>query len=459
MAKILIVEDEKDFRDILKEFFIDNKFDVADAGDIPTAISLLEKEKIDLVLSDIRLPGNDETDGIELLKWVRKNTQAKFILMTGFAEAFRTKLAFDIGADDFLGKPFNLEEALESVQLALDSNSHQPADYIDDNFSKVSIQQFVSKPKLEFDIFIRLSKDKYVRVGRAGSHIPVDRVHFYISKGMTHLYLKKTEFSKAVDFNVQLTKTIALNSNVSEEKKINFMKYTTEVVLEKAFDSSSFDTATYSAAKKVLVSMIDVVTRNTDQLHLLDALNSHSDWIYAHSLGTALFAIMITKEMSMTSTQSFYNLGMAGLFHEISFKDLPKTITEKPLSQLTTDELALYETHPTMSRDILACLESSNGDILQLVYEHHEDQSGQGYPRKISKTKLHPLSKIFLTADAFSALVVKNPIHKQQTALEAIETLKTVYKDKLDPVTIAALASLVKHNKISTAPPATGESA
>jgi HD-GYP domain-containing protein (c-di-GMP phosphodiesterase class II) len=203
--------------------------------------------------------------------------------------------------------------------------------------------------------------------------------------------------------------------------------------------------------------MIDIVTRNTDQLNLLDALNAHSDWIYAHSVGTALFAIMITKEMSMTSTQSFYNLGMAGLFHEISFKDLPKNITEKPQSQLTAEENALFETHPTMSRDILACLESSNGDILQLVYEHHEDQSGQGYPRHVGKNKLHPLSKIFLTADAFSTLVIKNPIHKQQTAQEAIETLKNVYKDKLDPVTIAALANLVKHNKIGKAPPATGE--
>ncbi len=459
MAKILVVEDEKDFRDILKEFFIDNKYEVVEAGDIPSAIAILEKEKIDLILSDIRLPGNEETDGIELLKWVRKNTQSKFILMTGFAEAFRTKLAFDVGADDFLAKPFNLEEALESIQLILDPNNQNHPDYVDDSFSKVSIQQFVSKPKLEFDIFIRLAKDKYVRVGRSGSYIPVDRVHFYISKGMTHLYLKKTEFSKAMDFNVQLSKTIALNSNVSQEKKINFMKYTTEVVLEKAFDSNSFDGPTYSAAKKVLVSMIDIVTRNTDQLNLLDALNSHSDWIYAHSVGTALFAIMITKEMSMTSTQSFYNLGMAGLFHEISFKDLPKNITEKSQSQLTAEENALFETHPTMSRDILACLESSNGDILQLVYEHHEDQSGQGFPRRLGKNKLHPLSKIFLTADAFSTLVVKNPIHKLQNAQQAIETLKNVYKDRLDPVTIAALANLVKHNKIGNAPPPTGENA
>jgi putative nucleotidyltransferase with HDIG domain len=234
---------------------------------------------------------------------------------------------------------------------------------------------------------------------------------------------------------------VAKSSAISTEKKVNFMRYTGEVILEKAF-VIGVDKESYEGAKDMLSTTINVITQDTESLELLTMLNSHSDWVYAHSISSGMFALMIARVMGITSTQTFFKLGMAGLFHEIGYKEIPREILEKPRPLLSQSERALIETHVTRSREILMAIKGVPQDVTDIVYQHHEDMVGQGYPNRIDKRKIHPLAKIFQVADLFSDIAIKTPHHPGMSGPAALQSIQQLHEKRLDTDALRALHTI-----------------
>jgi DNA-binding response OmpR family regulator len=121
---ILIVDDEPELREILTtEFRFQNAL-VYEASNITDAKIILANHKIDLIVSDIRMPGGT---GIELLDHVRADIEVKrpyLILITGFAD-IEINEAYDKGADDLIQKPFSLDRLIESANLCFKSHKNK----------------------------------------------------------------------------------------------------------------------------------------------------------------------------------------------------------------------------------------------------------------------------------------------------------------------------------------------
>ena len=116
MAKILIVDDEKDIVSALKIYLSAQGYDILTAGDGKEATSLLQTEHPDLVLMDIMMP---EMDGITATAKMREITNVPIILLTAKSEDSDKILGLDIGADDYITKPFNPPEVIARVRSQL----------------------------------------------------------------------------------------------------------------------------------------------------------------------------------------------------------------------------------------------------------------------------------------------------------------------------------------------------
>src|SRR5690606_37650754 len=93
----------------------------------------------------------------------------------------------------------------------------------------------------------------------------------------------------------------------------------------------------------------------------------------------------------------------------------------KPKSQMTYDEVQLYESHPYRGMQMLVELGIVPDDVTSIVYEHHENAIGMGYPRRLRNPKIHPLARVVALADEFVNLTVSNPsTDKPKTAREAL---------------------------------------
>lgn len=110
IKNILIVEDDEDARWGLTLFLKKEGFTVFEAKDGVDAITQLNKENIDLILSDLKMPN---LDGLELLKHCSKNNEkAPFVMMTAYGDCESFCEILNCGAFEYLNKPVRLEEVL-----------------------------------------------------------------------------------------------------------------------------------------------------------------------------------------------------------------------------------------------------------------------------------------------------------------------------------------------------------
>ncbi len=121
MANIIIVDDEQSYRQLLTLVFEDEGNSIRTAMNGRQALALLEEGPADVIISDVKMP---DMDGIEMLRAVRE-TQPDMgvVLMTAFASVETAREAFKLGADDFIQKPFDVEELKLIVKKTLEKQA------------------------------------------------------------------------------------------------------------------------------------------------------------------------------------------------------------------------------------------------------------------------------------------------------------------------------------------------
>lgn len=116
--KLLVVDDSADTRELLERNLTSHGFHVFTASDVTTARTMLETRHFDIVITDLKMPGES---GMELLKYIRQNLElTESIVITGFPSVEGAVSAMKLGAEDYLTKPFTREELKAAVDNALD---------------------------------------------------------------------------------------------------------------------------------------------------------------------------------------------------------------------------------------------------------------------------------------------------------------------------------------------------
>ena len=116
MAHILVVEDEEQLAGLVRERLVAAGYSVAVAGDGPTALRMLESRPADLVILDWMLPG---IDGLEVCRRIRARSITPVLMLTARAEEIDKVLGLEVGADDYLTKPFSMRELLARARARL----------------------------------------------------------------------------------------------------------------------------------------------------------------------------------------------------------------------------------------------------------------------------------------------------------------------------------------------------
>ena len=123
MSHILIVDDDDKIRELLKEFLTENNFLISTAADATEALEKLNSISFDLMIIDIMMPG---MNGYELTKQIRESTLVPLIHLTAMGETDNVIHGLEIGADDYIGKPFEPKELLLRIKNILNKTSKKP---------------------------------------------------------------------------------------------------------------------------------------------------------------------------------------------------------------------------------------------------------------------------------------------------------------------------------------------
>jgi DNA-binding response OmpR family regulator len=117
MTTVLVVDDEAIVRDVVTRYLERDGHHVVAAGDGDEARGLIEREAPSLVLLDVMLPG--ETDGLALCRWIRSTSELPVILLTARGDEADRIVGLELGADDYVTKPFSPRELATRVKTVL----------------------------------------------------------------------------------------------------------------------------------------------------------------------------------------------------------------------------------------------------------------------------------------------------------------------------------------------------
>lgn len=129
---ILLIDDDQELCSLLKEYFTAEGFEVAMAHTGTEGLQLALKQNFDLILLDVMLP---EMDGFEVLKALRVQKMTPVIMLTAKGDDFDRIFGLELGADDYIPKPFNHRELLARVKAITRRVDHYKQHSPDDTFT------------------------------------------------------------------------------------------------------------------------------------------------------------------------------------------------------------------------------------------------------------------------------------------------------------------------------------
>jgi DNA-binding response OmpR family regulator len=118
--KILVVDDEPNIRNVIREYAEFESMEVDEAGDGMTAVNLVKENKYDVIILDIMMP---KMDGFSACKEIKKIKNIPVIMLSARGEEYDKLFGFEVGADDYVCKPFSPKELMARVKIVTKRSS------------------------------------------------------------------------------------------------------------------------------------------------------------------------------------------------------------------------------------------------------------------------------------------------------------------------------------------------
>lgn len=169
---ILIIEDETRIRFLLRDYFLKENFNIIEASDGDEGLNIFIKNKIDLVILDIMMP---KIDGITVLDMIRKVSSVPVILLTAKSQEEDKLFGYEMGADDYITKPFSPKILIAKVKALLKRTSEDSYSSLKD-YNGLSINKLSHEIKIndevinlspkEFELLVYLSDNAGIALSR-----------------------------------------------------------------------------------------------------------------------------------------------------------------------------------------------------------------------------------------------------------------------------------------------------
>ena len=161
---VLVVDDDRGICDLLGRFFREHGYNVLLAKNGDEMMVRLDKQMVDLIILDIMMPGED---GMTLCRKLRAKSQVPIIMLTAISEEIERILGLEMGADDYLSKPFNPRELLARVKAILRRSGSneivvEQQEHVVYRFQTWELDKTARQLKSPDDLEISLSSGEYM---------------------------------------------------------------------------------------------------------------------------------------------------------------------------------------------------------------------------------------------------------------------------------------------------------
>jgi len=470
---LLVVDDEKSICDIVGQYLRMKGYVVTCAGSAEAAIEIIKQNSIDLVLSDIKMPG---MSGVELLKWVREyNRSLPVVMTTGFPTLDTAIEALKLGAFDYLTKPFHLEEIAEKIKRALINKQLEEENLL---FSKLVSLHEVTKilastyqlPELNHKVL-----DFSVKIAKAdgGSMMVFDEAsHLILTECTAHHpaeFWQNSLFVTASRWVAENEEPLVMETGETKmfrefpplpESVRSYIAFplktpqrTVGVLnLIRARDKHPFSNVDLEIIN-VLASQASISIENVRLYQNIRdnylktvrgfalAVEAKDRYTHGHSENVMKYTIVLGKRLGLSEAE-LEDVKYAGLLHDIGKIGVSELILNKP-GRLTPAEFDEIKKHPTLGSNIIADVPFLR-PLVPMVLHHHEFFDGNGYPSGIKGDQIPFGARILSVADAYEAMTSDRPYRRSLSAQAALEILMNGKGKQFDPRIVETFTEILR---------------
>lgn len=366
-------------------------------------------------------PVVQDPDGLNVIRFAHLKKAGTPIYLIRDDEDFEIKDEFleRLAIQEVIRKPVSYEQILKLITPIVEGfdadaalrQSQKNADHLgeetdasDSRFIPILSHNFLSGRKNFFNVYVRLSSGRYVKILNAGDTFSPERLSMYLKKGVDTFYLHKEMQATYLAYCDHLSSSLIKMKNapigVKANQALNMGQETLSYLMKQGLSKNNVTYAIrFTKTLNELVRQPEFVDHSRINEFLLD-LSS-----YEHGVATSMISSMIIRHDNIGSDRVKKIVSLASLFHDVGMQGALPVDCESNVEKLDTIQFEIYEQHPLLGFDILRQIKGLDPVVPVIVAQHHERRSGAGFPRRLALSNILWFTDVVAISDEFAKLI------------------------------------------------------
>jgi HD-GYP domain-containing protein (c-di-GMP phosphodiesterase class II) len=293
---------------------------------------------------------------------------------------------------------------------------------------------------LPFDIYVRLSAEKFTKIFNKGQPIETPRLESYILRGIKTFHILRQERPAYTVLTGTMLEECTLTNDFSHEDSQHILDQAAESVLNEIFTTHDVNAATLKMTTNVVRSYVSITRASPSVLPQILKLAKNQREIFRHCIMTSIFSTLLARALLPEDASAWFNAGLAGFLHDVGMGQLAANLDEHN-SSLPNELKKQVNLHPRFSAETLEGTAIA-ASVQNAIRSHHEYWDGSGYPRGLKAEEIPVLARIVTVTEQFANHVSGSETGIALSPNVAILTLRK--SGKVDPHLLNTFAKLLK---------------
>jgi len=263
----------------------------------------------------------------------------------------------------------------------------------DNDFSPIRAKSFLAGRESYFDVYVRLNKEKYVKILGAGDSFSPQRMQVYLEKGVECFFIRKAVREQYLRYCDSLANAILNNASFSSEVKVaqvmNWGEESAKFLRAGGLNEGAVNySRRYAKSVHSLVKKLNLEKYRAISNHIKN--NPH----FEHSVSILMISSLLSIPLKLDSERSESIVGLAALMHDIGLDQLDKRFHSEEESAFDAEELKVYHSHPLLGQQLLSEVDGIEPVVIQAIGQHHERRNGKGFPHKLGPGRINLVAEV-----------------------------------------------------------------
>jgi len=273
------------------------------------------------------------------------------------------------------------------------------------------------------DLYMQYESDEQPRLYcKAGGHPDESQFAELDIAGIENLYVRNADFASFSNHLYDAIDSILQQPLVHSTDKFAALQLAVAIAVEQKLrlvDCGKF----CALAKKVGDELSSMFAKGDILPSELFRLARHDFTAFTHVTNVAGYCVILAQALGITTQDELRKIATAAMLHDIGKRTIPARILTK-IGELTADERCQLESHTTRGYVELCQDRSFDFGQLMMVYQHHENVDGTGYPVRVLKDEIHPWARMLAVVDVFDSMTARRPNRPTATPESVLEYLR-----------------------------------